>query len=264
MRTEIKYDSIGTGYNATRRADPYLTERLLYHLQPQPEGHYLDMGCGTGNYTIALAGDGYKFTGIDPSMQMLAEARMRTAEVNWRMGSSEQIPAEDNEFNGIIAVLTIHHWTDLAKSFAGISRVLAPGGRLVVFTSTPEQMKGYWLNHYFPEMLRASVTQMPSLHTIQEAMKGTGLVISGIEKYFVMDNLEDCFLYVGKNNPSRYFDERVRHGISSFAALSHADEVAAGLSSLRKDMESGEFGHIREQYANGSGDYLFLVIEKNQ
>ena len=64
---EAIYDAIGTGYNSTRQADPYLTSRLLYFLKPQPGKLYLDIGCGTGNYTIALSNQGLNFTGVEPS-----------------------------------------------------------------------------------------------------------------------------------------------------------------------------------------------------
>lgn len=258
----IKYDTIGTGYNSTRQADPYLTERLLFHLQPKSEGTYLDIGCGTGNYTIALAERGFKFVGVEPSAQMLNEARSRNQEINWLQGTAEQIPAGNEEFDGLIATLTIHHWKDLEKAFSEISRVLSKNGRFVLFTSTPEQMKGYWLNHYFPKMLHSSIVQMPSLSGIQEAIKQTGLRVTGTEKYFIKDDLQDCFLYVGKNNPERYFDESIRHGISSFSSLANNEEVKQGLSRLRKDIDNQSFAIIKEQYANELGDYIFIIIEK--
>ena len=71
------YETIGEGYNATRQADPFLTERFFHLLQALNNGLYLDIGCGTGNYTIALAGRGLNFYGVDPSEKMLAEARLR-------------------------------------------------------------------------------------------------------------------------------------------------------------------------------------------
>lgn len=111
----IKYDKIGTAYNATRQADPYLTERLLYHLQPKTDGHYLDIGCGTGNYTLAFAGKGFNFMGVEPSEKMLNQAKSRNRQINWINGTAEQIPADDKTFDGITATLTIHHWTDLKK-----------------------------------------------------------------------------------------------------------------------------------------------------
>jgi hypothetical protein len=46
-----------------------------------------------------------------------------------------------------IGSLTIHHWTDLKSGFSKLNKVLKPNGRIVIFTSTPKQMIGYWLNH---------------------------------------------------------------------------------------------------------------------
>ncbi|WP_118952878.1 class I SAM-dependent methyltransferase [Taibaiella helva] len=259
---DIKYDKIGTGYNSTRQADPYLAERLLYHLRPKTDRLYLDIGCGTGNYTITFADKDFKFIGVEPSEKMLNEARSRNQDINWLQGTAEQIPADDKMFDGIIATLTIHHWTDLKKAFVEIDRVLSANGRFVLFTSTPEQMKGYWLNHYFPKMLHSSIVQMPSLVDIQEAIEQTELEITGIEKYFIKDDLQDCFLYVGKNNPTRYFDEAIRNGISSFSSLANMDEVKQGLSKLRNDIDDQAFDKIKGQYINELGDYLFITITK--
>lgn len=140
--------------------------------------------------------------------------------------------------------------------------MLADNGKFILFTSTPEQMKGYWLNHYFPKMLEASIVQMPSLAAIQEAIGQTELEITDIEKYFVKDDLQDCFLYIGKNNPSRYFDENIRQGISSFSSLANAEEVEQGLSKLRSDIDSCAFDKVKTQYVNELGDYLFIVFNK--
>lgn len=150
---EVKYDKIGTGYNSTRKADPYLTDRLFYLLRPQNDKLYLDIGCGTGNYTCVLADKGLNIIGVEPSVQMLNEAKSRNQNIKWKNGTAEQIPAGDKTFDGIIATLTIHHWTDIKKAFFELNRVLADNGRIIIFTSTPEQMKAYWLNHYFPKML---------------------------------------------------------------------------------------------------------------
>ena len=84
-----KYDHIGQNYNRTRQADPYLTDQLYKHLQPQPERVYLDIGCGTGNYTHQLQKLGVNFIGIDPSEKMLTEARQKNPNIEWRKGIAE-------------------------------------------------------------------------------------------------------------------------------------------------------------------------------
>ena len=46
--------TIGVGYDSTRSADPYILSRLLHHLSPTADASYLDVGCGTGNFPIAM------------------------------------------------------------------------------------------------------------------------------------------------------------------------------------------------------------------
>ena len=243
--SKILYDTIGSGYNTTRQADQYITERLFQLLSPQTNGTYLDIGCGTGNYTIALANKGINFCGVEPSKKMLDIARLRNTRINWLLGQSEDIRVNDNFFDGAMATLTVHHWADLKKAFTEIHRVLKENAKIVFFTAAPEQMKGYWLNHYFPKMMDNSIIQMPSFDTIQDAATYAGLKIVGTEKYFIRNDLKDLFLYAGKNKPEFYLDAEIRKGISSFSALANAGEVEEGLSKLRNDIELGRFEGIK-------------------
>ncbi len=256
-----KYNRIGMDYNRTRQADAYLVERFLHHLDPVPSGNYLDLGCGTGNYTLALHREGYEFMGVDPSELMLQAARKRVGSIRWAIGVAENIPAEDNAFDGVIACLTLHHWHDLAKGFREVDRVLRPGGNFVIFTTTPGQTAGYWLNHYFPEMMSASIRQLPSLERINESLANTGLKVVDQEKYFVQNDLADKFLYAGKHDPAFYLDSRNRQGISSFSALSDPEEVRMGLAALKSAITSGEIDEvIKRNTNNDDGDYLFLRL----
>lgn len=256
------YDFIGAGYNKTRTADPYIAQRISDLLRPEQGLKYVDIGCGTGNYTGWFAGMGYNFKGVDPSEMMLREARLKCPDVEWLQGSAENIPAPDKIFAGAIATLTIHHWEDLPNAFKELHRVLMPGARIVFFTSTPAQMKGYWLNHYFPKMLADSIAQMPSLDIITGAANDAGFNIALTEKYDIREDLQDMFLYVGKHNPQLYFEEYVREGISSFAALANRTEVEAGLKMLKADLATGDFSDIKRRYQNDDGDYLFMVMER--
>ena len=257
-----KYDRIGKSYDSSRCADPYLTARLLDLIQPKVHGKYLDIGCGTGNYTAALRNKGLDILGVEPSVMMLETARLRHADMDWISGAAEDIPFPPATFNGVVATLTLHHWNALEKGFSEIGRVLKPKGRLVVFTSSPAQMKGYWLNHYFPMMLAASITQMPSLDAIALAGEKSGLTVVETEKYPVADDLQDGFLYIGKNKPEMYFETRIRNGISSFSSLANQDEVNAGLAQLQSDIDTGCFESVKKRYENALGDYLFIVLEK--
>ncbi|WP_298417244.1 class I SAM-dependent methyltransferase [uncultured Kordia sp.] len=256
------YDHIGNGYNNTRKADPYILERLQYHLNAINEGLYLDIGCGTGNYTTKLHQRDTQFIGIDPSEKMLTNARKAHSDVIWKQGKVEQLPLEDTSIEGIIGTLTLHHWDSLEKGFSELYRVMKSYANLVFFTSTPLQMKGYWLNHYFPKMLADSMIQMPSLEQITSAMHAAGFENIYTEKYNVQPNLQDQFLYVGKENPTLYLDQNIRNGISSFSLLANKEEVEKGLKLLEKDINSGEINSIMNSYKNRDGDYLFILSQK--
>ena len=258
----ILYDNIGLGYNSTRQADPFITEKLFHFLSPQPGRLYLDVGCGTGNYTIALADRGLNFYGVEPSEKMLDIARSRNDNVNWHLGQAEQLPLDGNLFDGAIATLTIHHWTDIKKALKEIHRVLKKDAKMVFFTATPGQMKGYWLNHYFPKMLENSILQMPSFDIVKDALAEAGFVVTETEKYFIQDDLQDHFLYVGKNRPALYLNEEIRKGISSFSSLANAEEVKLGLSQLESDINLNKFEDVKMEFDNDSGDYLFISAQK--
>ena len=257
-----RYDKIGTGYNEARPADPYLASRLHHHLAPEEGKHYLDIGCGTGNYTTALYNKGVRLTGIDPSTQMLEHARSKPVDIEFHQGEAEALPFADESFDGALATLTIHHWKDFAKGFQEVNRVLKPGSRFVVFHATPAQMEGYWLNHYFPVIMERSNRAMHTEEKVMAAFEGAGFEHIGTEPYDVQPDLKDLFFYSGKHVPERYFEPNFRRSISSFSAFAHAEEVEAGLARLRQDLDSGQWKEVCRQYQHDLGDYVYYITRK--
>lgn len=243
----------------TRKPDPYLVERLWHHLSPHKYGPYLDIGCGTGNYTIELHRKGLAFIGIDPSLAMLTQAQAKVASIDWKQGKAEQIPLASKSVYGVIASLTVHHWDDLNVGFQELNRVIKPNKKIVVFTSTADQMKGYWLNHYFPKMLEDSMQQMPEYVQVEQSLSFAGFEVTKTEIYEVKSDLKDLFLYSGKHNPSLYLNPQIRNGISSFSDLAHAKEVETGLEKLKRDIESGKIKEVVDRYQHEEGDYLYIV-----
>jgi ubiquinone/menaquinone biosynthesis C-methylase UbiE len=233
------YDCIGAGYDATRRADPFLTERLRELLAVRGDGSYVDLACGTGNYTVALAAAGGHWAGVDCSPSMIALARPKSGLVRWHVGYADALPLPTNSAQGVVSVLAVHHFPDPFAAFAEVRRVLRRKGRFVVFTAGRAQMRRYWLNFYFPEAMARAIDQMPDLGELEGLMRRAGLAPQGREPYFVRPDLTDWFLYSGKHAPERCLDARVRAGISTFAALASPAEVAAGCRRLAEDLRSG-------------------------
>lgn len=256
------YDKIGFNYNSTRKADPHILERIFYHLSPVKEKKYLDIGCGTGNYTIALHQKGIDMVGVDPSLEMLKVAKSKNDTIEWKLGKAEAIPIENEKVDGIIVCLTLHHWKNLKQGFKELFRILNTTGKIIIFTSTPLQMQGYWLNRHFPKMMKDSILQMPSYEKIEKSMAQNGFEIIKTEPYFVKKDLQDLFLYSGKHRPELYLNKSIRQGISSFSSLSNAKEVEKGLENLANDIETRTISTIIQNYENDIGDYLFIVAKR--
>jgi len=135
-------------------------------------------------------------------------------------------------------------------------------GVFVLFTATPDQMRHYWLNRYFPEALQRAIQQMPAYEMVHAALSTAGFSTVQTEPYCVTPDLQDCFLYAGKYRPELYLSAAVRCGISTFAALADAAEVARGCTQLRADLESGRIAAVIAASENENGDYLFVVATK--
>jgi ubiquinone/menaquinone biosynthesis C-methylase UbiE len=253
----IIYDEIGRGYNATRHSDPYIADRLIHWLQPEKDGQYLEIGCGTGNYLSALSERGYRFSGVDPSEVMLEAARKAHPEYSFSLGSADHIPFPDHHFNGAIAVLTFQHWEKRLEGLRELRRVLKPGSRLVFFSYTPEQQKGYWLDHYFGGMIDRIMKGIPSLKEMEELLVNAGFEVPDTEKYFVRPDLLDHFLYSYKFDSQAYLDENIRNNTSAFRLFCPQDELDSGLERLRADIQSGKVNEVMSSYENDLGDYLF-------
>lgn len=253
-----KYDKIGSDYDTTRRADRVLLDRLASLLRIRKGASYLDLACGSGNYTSAMAKLGGEWFGIDQSTVMLTKAMIKSSDVVWVEGSVDGLPFEDDFFEGITCTLAIHHFPSLVKAFREARRVLR-NGRFVLFTSTAEQMRGYWLQEYFPDAMERSWNQMPEMDSIGKALTSSGFKIVAVDPYFVREDLEDLFLYSGKHRPEMYLDPNVRRGISTFSSLANPDEIAAGCKKLRIDIESEKIKEVIQNYENDLGDYCFVV-----
>lgn len=251
------YDKIGERYDSTRKADPYITGRLLFHLKPLPNEKYLDLACGSGNYAVALKESGLNMYGIDISERMLRQAQQKGLSIPWFLGDAEALPFSDNSFTGATCILGIHHFKNLAKAFKELFRILT--WRLVIFTATAEQMENYWLNEYFPEAMRKSIEQMPSKKIIEDSLLCAGFNDILWEPYEIQGDLQDFFLYIGKHHPEMYLDPQVRLGSSTFSSLADLDEVKEGCARLKADISSGRIYQIIKSYDSHEGDYMFGV-----
>lgn len=256
------YNTIGKAYDTTRKPDTEIVKKLIQLLDAKPDNRYLDIGCGTGNYTGALAQQGLNIEGIDVAEEMLNAARKKHPSIRFHQGDATDLPFQDGMFDGATCVLATHHIKDNKKLFQEISRVLKNDGKLVIFTSTPDQMRNYWLCHYFPIMLEASLKPFLNFNSIKNELEQAGFKAIQQVPFFVTEHSQDWFLQAGKYRPEIYLDETVRNGMSAFRLLVNQSELKQGLTQLENDIHSGEIKKIIAEYENELGDYLFILGEK--
>lgn len=257
------YDNIGKGYNTTRQADKYILGRINTLLHPKKRRQYLDIGCGTGNYTKKIASPDYHFWAVDPSITMLEQSNKEEGMITWLRDYAETFSLPEGvKVDGCIAINTIHHWKDMEQGFKNISDKLEKGARFLIFTQLPEQMNHYWVKHYFPKMIEKSIVNRPSEAKIAQLLVNAGFKHTYSEKYFVNKKLKDLFVNASKHNPAIYLQEEVRKGMSIFALFCSPEEETDGLNRLKEDIGSGKVQEIIDSYNSDLGDYYFMLAVK--
>jgi ubiquinone/menaquinone biosynthesis C-methylase UbiE len=126
--------------------DQLETDLAIELLQPKPGSKVLDIGCGTGNYSIKLAQAGCKVVAIDVSQNMLDIAKKKTTELNleidFRLGKSENLVFPDNSFDAVVSVTAVEFFENVQKSFDEMFRVAKKGASIVVGTINKESSWG--------------------------------------------------------------------------------------------------------------------------
>jgi SAM-dependent methyltransferase len=107
----------------------------------------LDLGCGAGHTTIAVAMRAAHATGIDVTEEMLAEGRKQLARrgitnVTFEQGDACAVRFPDGSFDVVTCRFAAHHFPDAAASVQEAARVLKPGGRYVLVDSLAPEDPG--------------------------------------------------------------------------------------------------------------------------
>jgi SAM-dependent methyltransferase len=97
----------------------------------------IDIACGPGVVTAALAPGAASVVAYDATAQMLEKAKARCTKagvrnVEFRSGNAENLPFADAQFDGAVTRAAVHHFADPQRAFNEMFRVLRPGGTAVI------------------------------------------------------------------------------------------------------------------------------------
>ena len=190
---------------------------------------------------------------VEPSATMLAQRQGRSPLVV--RGVAEALPFPDQAFDAGLAVLTLHHWSDLGSGLAELARV---SRRQVILYFEPLHTHRFWALDYFPEARQAPTER----HAPGEAELRAALAVREIRTVLVPADCRDGFGAAFWSRPEAYLDPVVQAGMSWLALL--PDEARArGAQRLAADLATGAWdrrhGHLRTQASYDGGYRLALT-----
>lgn len=191
--TPLEYDALAAAYARNRSTHPGVLRGLLTTARISGTSDFLEVGCGTGNYSIALsAAAGCRGAGVDPSAEMLAIARSRTESIHFQRGRAEALPFTGDSFDLIFSVDVIHHLTDRPAFFREALRLLRPGGLICTVTDSAEDIRRRRpLSSHFPELVGVELARYPGIDTLEREMAAAGFERIWTEKVELSYPLSD-------------------------------------------------------------------------
>lgn len=174
------YEEIETArhYNSARSLSSQTLTLWLDALKssiPQQEiGKILDLGCGTGRFTVPLSkAFECSVIGVEPSSAMLSVARTQNEmNIEWKHGEAESIPLANEAVNLVFMSQVFHHLSEPQTALLEINRVLAKRGYLAIRNAICEHLNELdWLR-FFPEALEIEEKRMPFRQELTESVSG--------------------------------------------------------------------------------------------
>lgn len=106
-------------------------------------GKVLDVACGTGDMVVELLRTRHaaslQVTGVDLSKEMMAIAKRKAPQAEYRLADVERLPFGDASFDAVTCAFGVRNFVHLEQGLHEMLRVLKPGGRMVILElATPD------------------------------------------------------------------------------------------------------------------------------
>ena len=193
----------------------------------------LDVGCGTGALTAALAERAVcRVWGVDSSEEMLAVARANLPGVRFKQARAEELPFKDGWFERVVLRMSLHLF-DRPRALVETRRVLGSGGWIAIATPDPAQLGSSWFDPYFPSLADVDRERLPSRAALEEELLAAGFVAPRIAS-----------LVQAKTITREEALAKVRAKAFSTFQLIPQDEYEAGLARAERELpETSAYPH---------------------
>ena len=178
----MNYDktNIPAAYDAGRGYSPKVLTGWLdvvSRLVPKETvSEILDIGCGTGRYSTALAAHfDARVVAVDPSEKMLAEARKKVSErVRYERAFAESLPLPDASVDMVFMSMVFHHFDDPDRAVRECRRVLRRGGAVCLRAATIDRIGTYPYVPFFPRSRAILNDVLQSQETVETIFANAG------------------------------------------------------------------------------------------
>ncbi len=173
---KIDYDKIASEYSQHRKVHPGVLAELIRLSTVSGNSKVLEVGCGTGNYAVALRTlVGCMVWAVDPSEEMLSRAKDRSAEINFMLGKAEKLDFSQCFFDLVFSVDVIHHLSSPLDFFREAYRVLNSSGKICTVTDSEWVIRHREpLSVYFPETVEIELKRYPRIEELKRIMMQVG------------------------------------------------------------------------------------------
>jgi 2-polyprenyl-3-methyl-5-hydroxy-6-metoxy-1,4-benzoquinol methylase len=197
MKLEIEAES-----RIQRQRYQWVLDEVSHFKPPQV---ILDIGCQKGDLCSEFQRLGYEPHGIEIGAEAVKIAKDRYPTIDFQLADCEkEIPYEDNYFDLIWAGEVIEHIAHTDVFVEELSRVLKPGGRLILTTPLHNRLKCLYITlfrfekHFDPEF---SHYRFYTKRSLTEVLRKRGLEVCRIEYAGRIPIIARCMCFVAQKRP---------------------------------------------------------------
>lgn len=223
-------------YNTYRKADYRMTEKIIELLSLEKNSTVVDIGAGTGNYSLEIRNQGYNVIAVEPSRKMIENCVDKS--LVYINSPAECIELDDNLADGAIIINAIHHFKDVYRSLYEINRIIK-SGTLLIFTFDPKICGNLWLYDYWPHSRMYLNNFYMDIDTLKDILFQVyeTKVVEEIAFDIPID-FEDTFSSALWGRPYLLLENERRLTMSLFNFMDSV-QMKEGIEKLQKDLRLG-------------------------
>jgi ubiquinone/menaquinone biosynthesis C-methylase UbiE len=251
----VDYKNIASYYDKVRISTPdylrFWSMRITDYGSIDKNSRVLDIGCGTGRFTIMLSkiSEAEIYT-IEPSEDMLNEAVKKDKKKNicWNMAQAENLPFSNDIFDCVYMTFVFHQIKDKKKAVMEMNRVLKPKGKCVIMTTSTIHIRDSPL-YLFPGLREIDLDRFPSLPELKEILRRGKFkeVHYHLDKYHTIKKPIEEYLKLikGKHVSTltllteddfqkgyKIFEKKLRKKYKDYVELRHGNYIVSGEKSV--------------------------------